>query len=104
MADILERIHHPILRAVTAAVMGAAAVTVITSGILGLTRAEKAWIHRLSISGGAAGAVLGALWGGVGVKPADTRRASKPAADRGNPSATQPAQRSPAPSQEQDHP
>lgn len=69
MADILERIRNPLLRATTAALMGASAVTIVAGGILGFTSLEKALIHRLSLYGGGAGAVLGALAGLAGVRP-----------------------------------
>ena len=70
MADILERIHNPLARSATAALMGASAVTIVTGGVLGLTQLEGRLIHKLSAYAALAGAGVGVVFGGVAVKPA----------------------------------
>ena len=73
MADILERIQNPLLRGVTGAVMGASAATMITSGLLGLSKLESPRVHQLSLYAGVAGAAIAAVWGGVS-KPLPPRK------------------------------
>ncbi|MEM6445803.1 MAG: 2Fe-2S iron-sulfur cluster-binding protein [Cyanobacteria bacterium P01_D01_bin.123] len=68
MADILERIHNPVLRAATSALMGASAATILTSGILALTDIDDGRVHRLAVLSGGVGVVLGAAFGVAGVQ------------------------------------
>ncbi|MGF1457412.1 MAG: 2Fe-2S iron-sulfur cluster-binding protein [Leptolyngbyaceae cyanobacterium] len=66
--DILERIPNPVTRSLTAAVMGASAATVLTSGLLGLSKLDKQFVNQAAIYTGIAGAAIGAGFGSV-VKP-----------------------------------
>ncbi|MEM6433695.1 MAG: 2Fe-2S iron-sulfur cluster-binding protein [Cyanobacteria bacterium P01_D01_bin.115] len=75
MADILERIQNPLLRGVTGAVMGASAATMVTSGLLGLSKLESPRVHQLSLYAGVAGAAIAAVWGGVS-KPLPPRKSA----------------------------
>ncbi|MGD1941226.1 MAG: 2Fe-2S iron-sulfur cluster-binding protein [Leptolyngbyaceae cyanobacterium] len=76
MADILERIQNPLLRSVTGAVIGASAATMVTGGLLGLSKLDSTRVNQLSLYAGVAGAAIAAVWGGVS-KPLPPR---KPAA------------------------
>jgi len=63
MADILERIQNPLSRAATAAVMGASVATILTGGVLGLSRLDASLVNRLSVYLGIGGAGVGAVYG-----------------------------------------
>ncbi|MDB9525794.1 2Fe-2S iron-sulfur cluster-binding protein [Oscillatoria sp. CS-180] len=78
MVDILERIHNPLARSATAAVVGASATTIIAGGLLGLSLLDNRLVNKFSIYAGAAGAGVGALFGAA-VNPT-TRKAPKTAA------------------------
>ncbi|MEO1068667.1 MAG: FAD-binding oxidoreductase, partial [Cyanobacteria bacterium J06638_6] len=68
MADI-ERIQNPLSRSAVSALTGAAAATMVTAGVLGLTAIEDRSIYRLSLYASLAGAVAGAVLGGVVLNP-----------------------------------
>ncbi|MEO0852518.1 MAG: FAD-binding oxidoreductase [Cyanobacteria bacterium J06648_11] len=78
MSDILERIAHPVARGATSALMGAAAASIVTGGLLGLTEIENARVHHLAAIAAGAGLVLGAGYGAVGVKATGDRSAPVP--------------------------
>ena len=81
MADILERIPNPMIRSAVAAVMGASAATMMTGGLLGFTQLESRLAHKISVYAGLAGVGIGAIVGGVIVKPAAAKTATQPTAD-----------------------
>jgi ferredoxin-NADP reductase len=68
MADILERIPNPVARSLTAALMGASAATILTGGLLGLSKLEDQRVNQLAVYTGIAGAIAGAVFGGM-IKP-----------------------------------
>lgn len=70
MADILDRFQNPLARGFTAAVIGAAAASIVSGGFLGLTLLEDRWVHRISTYAALAGAGVGAVLGIAAVKPA----------------------------------
>ncbi|NEQ44079.1 MAG: 2Fe-2S iron-sulfur cluster binding domain-containing protein [Leptolyngbya sp. SIOISBB] len=77
MADILGRTPNPLLRSLSAAIMGASAATILTGGILGLSKLEKQQVNQWAMSAGLGGAVVGSVFGGF-VKPQPvTKQASQ---------------------------
>lgn len=82
MADILERIHNPLARSATAAVMGASAALMLTGGVLGLSKLDARLVNRLSVYAGFAGLGVGAVFGAaVSPKAAQAKRDSKTKTD-----------------------
>lgn len=80
MVDILERIPNLIARSATAAIMGASAATILTGGLLGLSKMESRTVHKSSLYAGFAAAGIGAIWGAT-VSPSRAESRSEAAKD-----------------------